>query len=100
MRGFLVDVGVVESREMQEGKSTLVHYEIDFIATNGMQKYYIQSAYRLDTEEKRKQELRSLQKTDDSFQKIVVLGDDIAPYTDATGITFMGLFDFLLKWNG
>ncbi len=99
MRGFLVDVGVVECREMREDKSTLVHYEIDFIATNGMQKYYIQSAYRLDTEEKRRQELRSLEKTDDSFRKIVIVGDDIAPYTDESGIQFMGLFDFLLKWD-
>lgn len=99
VRGFLVDVGVVELREHRDGKSLQVQYEVDFIASKGMEKYYIQSAYRLDTEEKRKQELRSLQKIDDSFQKIVVVGDDIVPYTDEQGITFIGVFYFLLKWQ-
>lgn len=98
MRGFVVDIGVVEVREQHDGKSVPVQYEVDFIANKGMEKYYIQSAYRLDSDEKREQELRSLQKIDDSFQKIVIVGDDIVPYTDAQGITFMGLFHFLLKW--
>lgn len=97
IRGYLVDVGVVEIREMIEGHQKQSQYEVDFIATNGLEKYYIQSAYRLDTEEKRMQELKSLHKIDDSFRKLVIVGDDIAPYTDAQGITFMGLFHFLLN---
>ena len=95
--GFLVDVGVVEKREMQDGKQRQSQYEVDFIATNGMQKYYIQSAYRLDSEEKREQELKSLKNIDDSFKKIVIISDDIATYTDNDGITYMGLFQFLLN---
>lgn len=95
--GFLVDVGVVEKREMQDGRQRQSQYEVDFIATNGMQKYYIQSAYRLDSEEKREQELKSLKNIDDSFQKIVIVSDDIATYTDNDGITYMGLFQFLLN---
>lgn len=71
---------------------------MDFIATNGVDKYYIQSAYRLDSDEKKEQELKSLLKVDDSFQKMVIVGDDIAPYTDEKGIIYMGLFHFLLKW--
>lgn len=94
---FLVDVGVVEVREMRDGKQQKVQYEVDFIATNGQQKYYIQSAYRIDDEEKREQELRSLRRIDDSFRKIVIVGDDIASWTDEDGITFMGLFEFLQK---
>ena len=97
MWGFAVDVGVVETREMRNGKSEYVQYEIDFIASNGTHKYYIQSAFSLDNEEKRQQELRSLLKVDDSFQKIVITGSDIAAYTDAKGIRFMGLFQFLLS---
>ena len=97
MRGFAVDVGVVEAREMRNGKSEYIQYEIDFIASNGRDKYYIQSAFSLDSEEKRQQELRSLLKVDDSFQKIVITGSDIAAYTDAKGIRFMGLFQFLLS---
>ena len=50
IRGYLVDVGVVEIREMIEGHQKQSQYEVDFIATNGLEKYYIQSAYRLDTE--------------------------------------------------
>lgn len=94
-RDYLVDVGIIESREMTGGKSTLKQYEVDFIATDGIDKFYIQSAYALDTEEKKEQELRSLKKIGDSFRKIVILGNDIATYTDEAGITYMGLFQFL-----
>lgn len=95
MKGFSVDVGLVESREMRDGKLTYVQYEIDFIAQNGMDKYYIQSAFKMDDEEKQEHELRSLLKVDDSFKKIVIVGDDIATYTNEKGVVFMGLFQFL-----
>lgn len=95
MKGFSVDVGLVESREMRNGKMEYIQYEIDFIAQNGRDKYYIQSAFKMDDEDKRNQELRPLLKVDDSFQKIVITGDDIATYTDNKGIIYMGLFQFL-----
>lgn len=95
--GYLVDVGIVESREMKEGKMSYSQREIDFIANKGSQRYYIQSAYSIPSEDKREQELASLLKVSDSFKKIVVLGDEIIPYTDDNGIYFTGLFDFLLK---
>lgn len=41
-RDYMVDVGMVESREMRNGKSEYIQYEVDFIATNGIDKYYIQ----------------------------------------------------------
>lgn len=93
--GYLVDVGVVEAREMRDGKQQKVQYEVDFIATNGQEKYYIQSAYRMDDDAKREQELNSLKRIDDSFRKIVIVGDDIAPWTDENGISYIGLFQFL-----
>lgn len=92
-------MGVIESREMRDGKSAYVQHEVDFIGTNGMDKYNIQSAYALPTEEKRQQELASFRKIDDSFRKIVITGDDIATYTDEQGIIFMGLFQFLKSDN-
>ena len=95
MKGFSVDVGLVESREMRNGKMEYIQYEIDFIAQNGRDKYYIQSAYKIDDEEKQNQELRPLLKVDDSFQKIIITGNDIATYTDDKGIVYMGLFQFL-----
>ena len=94
-RGYTVDVGVIESREMKDGKSEYRQYEIDFIAANGNEKYYIQSAYELSTETKREQELQSLKRIDDSFQKIVIVKDDIMPYRDEKGIFYTSLFQFL-----
>ena len=99
-RDYLVDVGLVESREMHNGKQQYIQREVDFIATNGIEKYYIQSAYSLDNEEKKEQELASLLKIDDSFKKIVIVGNDIEKYTDEHGITFVGLFDFLRGKKG
>lgn len=95
IRGYNVDVGVVEKREMRNGKQQFIQYEVDFVASNGSDKYYIQSAYALPDEEKRQQELASLKRIDDSFKKIVIVGDDIATYTDEDGFVFMGLFQFL-----
>jgi len=95
IRGYLVDVGVVESRVSHNGKSEYVLQEVDFIATNGIEKYYIQSAFSLPDEDKLNQELASLRKIDDSFKKIVIVGDDIATYTNDEGIVFIGLFQFL-----
>lgn len=95
IRGYTVDVGVVEVRKMVDGKNNYIQYEVDFIATNGLDKIYIQSAYALLDDEKKKQELNSLKRINDSFQKIVIVADDIMAYTDERGIRFMGLFDFL-----
>lgn len=96
-RGYVVDVGVIEARTMKNGKSEYKQYEVDFIATNGNEKYYIQSAYELSSDTKREQELNSLKRIDDSFQKIVIVKDDIMPYRDEKGIYFIGLFQFLMN---
>lgn len=96
-RDYLVDVGLIESREMRDGKQVYIQYEVDFIATNGIDKYYIQSAYALPTEAKQNLEMNSLKKIGDSFQKIVIQGDDIATYTNEDGIIFMGLHQFLMN---
>ncbi len=94
-RGYNVDVGVVENREMRNEKLQYIQYEVDFIANNGNEKYYIQSAFSITDEAKRQQELASLKRIDDSFRKIIIVGDDIATYTDNQGYVFMGLFQFL-----
>lgn len=100
MRGFNVDVGLVETKEKQEdGKYIKKKLEIDFIANKGNNKYYIQSAFNASLPEKRVQEERSLLKVSDSFKKIIVVRDDIKPYRDNNGVLTMGLFDFLLTPN-
>ena len=99
-RGFNVDVGVVEKRIIDsEGKSRRNHYEIDFVATKGSRKYYIQSAFEMNSAEKETQEKFSLRNIDDSFKKIVIVKDIIKPQHDEDGITTIGLFDFLDDMN-
>ena len=64
LRGFSVDVGnltVVESGK--DGKPVKKQLEVDFICNKGSRKYYIQSAYMLDTEEKMAQKIRPFQKS-------------------------------------
>lgn len=100
IRGYRVDIGVVETKERNsEGKRTKKTLEIDFIATKGNNKYYIQSAFSITDEAKEQQEKRSLIKTNDSFKKIIVVKDDIKLKRDDSGITTMGIFDFLLNEN-
>ena len=97
VREFDVDVGVVEvNTRSPEGKSKRVQYEVDFVANKGSRRYYIQSAFAIPDEEKREQEIRSLVKIQDSFRKIVVVREDIAPWHDDNGILYIGIKQFLL----
>lgn len=72
MRGMLVDVGVVKVNCKEYGKSKRKQLEVDFVCNRGSQRYYIQSAYVLYDEEKRKKEIQSLRHINDSFKKILV----------------------------
>lgn len=100
IRGFNVDVGVVEyNYKNEEGKSQRTQLEVDFVANKGNQRLYIQSALNLDTEEKQNQETNSLKRIDDSFKKIVIVKDDIEPWIDEKGIQYVGVQDFLLDEN-
>ena len=100
MRGFQVDVGVVQKREKNDvGAFMKKQLEIDFIANQGSKKYYIQSAYSLPDAEKMKQEKASLINVNDSFKKIMVVKDVINVRHDEDGITIMSVYDFLLKDN-
>jgi len=95
-RGANVDVGVVEAREMTDGCQVRKQYEIDFVVNLGSGKVYIQSAYALPTDRKRSQETASLERSGDSFRKVVVVGTPQPRYTDDRGITYIGIMDFLL----
>ena len=96
-RGYQVDVGVVESREKNvEGKDIRNQREIDFIATLGSKRYYIQSAYAILDEEKYRQETLSFDKTADSFKKIIIVEKSMKPRRDEKGYVTMGVKEFLL----
>lgn len=100
IRGFNVDVGIVPTYTYDpEGKRKKVTYEIDFVCNKGNQRYYIQSAYRMETEAKIEQEHNSLRNVDDSFKKIIIVGHPILVERDNYGITTMSIYDFLLKEN-
>ncbi|MDE6433158.1 MAG: ATP-binding protein [Lachnospiraceae bacterium] len=98
-RGFNVDVGLVEIREDINGKRVRKQLEVDFIAYKGNNKYYIQSAFSIPDEEKKRQEERSLLNIPDSFKKIVVVGNYIKLKRDDMGITTMSIREFLKKEN-
>ena len=97
IRGFAVDVGVVEvTTKGEDGKTAQVQYEIDFIVNTGSQKIYIQSALNVDTDEKKTQETCSLKNSGDFFRKIVVLDGNQKQWMDEDGISYVGVIPFLL----
>ena len=95
IRGYSVDVGVVESRN-SNGRT---YYEIDFICNMGSNKYYIQSALNIDSPERNYQESRSLNSVNDNFKKIIVVKEDINLWHNEDGILIIGIKDFLLNNN-
>ena len=96
-RGFSVDIGVVEiSEKNSNGSFVRKSIEIDFIVNKGNSKVYIQSSYRLPTDEKLNQEIRPFLNTKDFFKKIIIVHDDIKRKKDENGIITMSIKDFLL----
>ena len=99
-RGYQVDVGTVETREKDtSGKEFRVQREIDFIAVLGSKKYYIQSAYSIPNKEKYEQETKSLERTNDSFKKIIIVEKSMKPRYDENGYLMIGVKEFLLDAN-
>lgn len=97
MRGYHVDVGIIEQYGMAKaGKREKKKLEVDFVATMGSEKYYIQSAFAMPTPSKIAQEKRSLQGIPDSFRKVIVVGGKQKIRWDENGIATMGIQDFLL----
>ncbi len=100
IRGFHVDVGLVEQfGKNSESKTVKKQLEVDFIATKGSEKFYIQSAFAMNTPEKKEQEERSLNSIGDSFKKIIVVKDNINVRRNETGIITIGIRNFLLNEN-
>lgn len=103
-RGFNVDVGEMNITEDTGRKDKNNHaiyakksLEVDFIATLGSRKYYVQSALKMELPEKQEQEKKSLYYIDDSFKKIVVTRNGLKVMRDEKGITTIDLFDFLMN---
>lgn len=99
-RGFNVDVGIVEKRKTDEnGKKYYTQLEVDFVANKGSDKYYIQSAYSIEDNNKREQELQSLLNISDNFKKMVIVYDSFIKWQDQSGIIYISIYDFLLNEN-
>ena len=99
-RGFNVDVGIVEKRKTDENeKKYYTQLEVDFVANKGSDKYYIQSAYSIEDNDKREQELQSLLNISDNFKKMVIVYDSFIKWQDDNGIVYISIYDFLLNEN-
>lgn len=100
LRGFNVDVGVIEINSTNEkGNRVRKQLEIDFVCNKGSRRYYIQSAYAMPDQAKMEQEQRSLMLTGDAFKKIIITKDSPGPYYNEDGVLVMNIFDFLLNEN-
>ena len=100
MRGWLVDVGNIYHRVRNaEGKQQRMTLEVDFVCNKGSERIYIQSAWRMPDAEKMEQEKRSLRLVDDSFRKLLVVGEHTKPWSDEHGIQIISIYDFLLDWS-
>ena len=97
MRGYNVDVGMVETKTNIDGKTIRKQYEVDFVVNEGSNRYYIQSAFAMPNIEKEQQEKTSFSLITDSFKKVIVVKEDIKPKRDDQGIVTVGLLDFLLN---
>lgn len=98
VRGYNVDVGIVEvSAKNNEGKRVHKQLEVDFVVNQGSQRYYIQVAYDMTSEEKQTQEFNSLRNIPDSFKKIVIVNGTKKPWRNEEGFVIMGMKYFLLN---
>ena len=98
MRGYNVDVGIVDVfAKNGEGKRVHKQLEVDFVVNQGSQRYYIQVAYDMTTEEKQAQELNSLRNIPDSFKKIVIVNGTKKPWRNDEGFVILGMKYFLLN---
>ncbi len=96
IRGYNVDVGVVEIRDENKDRKQL---EIDFVCNLGNKRYYVQSTLNLDTREKTLQEERPFMNVNDNFKKIIVVRDNIKHWITEEGILVVGIQEFLLDKN-
>ena len=98
VRGYNVDVGIVEVyAKNSEGKRVHKQLEVDFVVNQGSQRYYIQVAYDMTSEEKQAQELNSLRNIPDSFKKVVIVNGTKKPWRNDEGFIIMGMKYFLLN---
>lgn len=98
VRGYNVDVGIVDvSAKNGEGKRVHKQQEVDFVANQGSQRYYVQAVYDMPSEGKQTQELNSLRSIPDSFKKIVIMNGTKKPWRNDEGFVFMGMKYFLLN---
>ncbi len=84
-RGYMVDIGKNKNKE------------IDFIAKNSKDTFYIQVAYTIADPDKKEQEISSFYKIDDGYKKIVITMDNDPFLILENGYKKLNVFDFLLN---
>ena len=83
-RGYIVDIGKNNSKE------------IDFVAKNDKELFYIQVAYTISDPDKNEQEVSSFYGLDDGYKKIVITMDDDPFVNLKNGYKKINALDFLL----
>ena len=99
VRGFNVDVGVVERRVRTDGRTTADKLEVDFVCNKGSRRIYIQSAFAIPDREKMIKEQAAFGQIRDSFKKIVIVQQPTKPWYNENGYLVMNVIDFLLDPN-
>ena len=102
-RGFSVDVGTVYVNELTDQinlHGNLMYrrteLEVDFVANSSKGRFYVQSCLNISDEETLQREIRSLTAIPDSFRKIIVTRDGLAPRHNENGVLILDIFDFLM----
>lgn len=86
-RGYIVDIGKNEDKE------------VDFIAKDDKNLFYIQVAYTLSDAKKKEQEISSFYGIDDGYKKIIITMDNDPFSLLENGYKKLNIFDFLLNDN-
>ena len=81
----------------ENGTSYRKQLEVDFVCNKGSRRCYIQSALSLPSQDKIEQEINSLRRINDGFERIVIVGESLISNRDANGILFMSIYDFMLN---
>ncbi len=97
VRGYNVDVGQIALNENVDGERKRKSQEVDFVASKGSEIIYIQCAFAMPDDRKRMQEERPLTSIGDSFEKLIIVRNNIVPWRNEKGVRTMGVFDFLLQ---
>ena len=98
-KGYSVNIGTFDTVEKDKnGNSIRKTSEVDFVATKGIRRYYIQVSADISSPDTRAREIRPYMLLHDEIKKIIVINKPVKETIDENGFTIIGIADFLLKY--